>query len=149
MTTLYFIPAKAGKAFRAPIPANGGSQDTTMMDVAVVDTAGLVGYVEACLGIHCSEEAFNVRLCRYYKLLRRWLDAHEGNVLCNSFRLAHLSTARQLLVWRDELKMAQWDFRWIFNSGTSGNGIRSGCLPDANPSPPPYMRAAEKSSVCR
>lgn len=110
MTTLYFIPDKAGKAFIAPLPANGGSQDTTLMDVAVVDTAGLVGYVEACLGIHCSEEAFNVRLCRYYKLLRRWLDAHDGNVLCNSFRLAHLSTARQLLVWRDELKMAQWDF---------------------------------------
>lgn len=107
MTTLYFIPDKAGKAFIAPVEA-----DTTWMDTSIVDTSGLVRYAEEMLAIHCKDEAFNVRLCRYYRLLRRWLGVHPDCVLSRSFELAHLSTARQMLIWRDELKMAQWDFRY-------------------------------------
>lgn len=107
MTTLYFIPDKKEKAFIAPTDA-----DATLMDVAIVDTAGLVCYVEEMLGEHCVEDAFNLRLCRYYKNVRRWLDEHTDNVMRNSFELAHLSTARQMLLWRDELKMAQWNFRY-------------------------------------
>lgn len=107
MTTLYLIPDKDGKAFIAPADV-----DATLMDVAIVDTTGLVCFVEEMLGLHREDEAFNVRLCRYYKIVRRWLDVHKDNVLHNSFELAHLSTARQMLLWRDELKMAQWNFRY-------------------------------------
>lgn len=99
------MPDKTGKAFIAP-----SAKDVSMMDVAIVDTSGLVCYVEEMLGIHCQEDAFNVRICHYYKLVRRWLDGHKENVLYKSFELAHLSTARQMLLWRDELRMAQWDF---------------------------------------
>lgn len=107
MITLYLIPDKDGKAFIAPT-----NVDVSLMDVAIVDTTGLVCYAEEMLGLHCKDEAFNVRLCRYYKIVRRWLNEHRDNVLHNSFELAHLSTARQMLLWRDELKMAQWDFRY-------------------------------------
>lgn len=106
MTTLYFVPDKDGRAFIAPVGV-----DASLMDVAVVDTVGMVRYVEEMLGIHCSDDTFNVRLCRYYKLVRRWLDTHPQNVMRGSFELAHLSTARQMLLWRDELKMAQWNFQ--------------------------------------
>lgn len=105
MTTLYLIPDKAGKPFIGP-PAT----DSSWMDVEVVDTAALVCFIESLLGIHCKDDAFNVRLCRYYKLLRQWLQENPDNILHKSFSLAHLSTARQLLIWRDELKMAQWNF---------------------------------------
>lgn len=105
MTTLYLIPDKAGKAFIAPT-----HEDVTLMDTSIVDVEGLVRYAEDMLAIHCEEEAFNIRLCRYYKLLRRFLCDHADCTLRNSFELAHLSTARQMLIWRDELKMAQWDF---------------------------------------
>lgn len=105
MTTLYLIPDKAGKAFIAHPDV-----DVTLMDTAIVDLAALVRYAEDTLAIHCEEEAFNIRLCRYYKLLRRFLCDHPDSALRNSFELAHLSTARQMLIWRDELKMAQWDF---------------------------------------
>ena len=107
MTTLYLIPDKAGKAFIAPT-----AKDATWMDVGVVDISGLVSFIKSLLGIHCEDEAFNVRLCRYYRILRRWLEAHPSNVLYRSFSLAHLSTARQMLMWRDELRMAQWDFHF-------------------------------------
>ena len=105
MTTLYFIPDKSGKAYIA-----SPDTDVTLMDTAIVDVAGLVRFAEEMLAIHREEEAFNIRLCRYYKLLRRFLGDHADSVLRNSFELAHLSTARQMLIWRDELKMAQWDF---------------------------------------
>lgn len=107
MTTLYFIPDKDGKAFIAPTDV-----DVSLMDVAIVDTTGLICYAEEILGLHCKDEAFNVRLCRYYKIVRRWLDGHKESVLHSSFELAHLSTARQMLLWRDELKMAQWNFHY-------------------------------------
>ena len=107
MTTLYFIPDKDGKAFIAPADEN-----VCLMDAAIVDSAGLVCHAEETLGLHCKDNAFNVRLCHYYKLVRRWLEGHKDNVLRKSFELAHLSTARQMLLWRDELKMAQWDFRY-------------------------------------
>lgn len=106
MTTIFLVPDREGRAFLAPAEV-----DASFMDVAVVDTLGLVRYAEEMLGVHRRDEAFNVRLCRYYKLVRKWLDAHPDNVLNDSFRLAHLSTARQMLLWRDELRMAQWDFR--------------------------------------
>lgn len=105
MTTLYLVPDRDGRAFIAP-----AGVDASFMDVAVVDTLGLVRYAEDLLGVHRRDDAFNVRLCRYYKLVRKWLDAHPDNVLNDSFRLAHLSTARQMLLWRDALRMAQWDF---------------------------------------
>ena len=66
MTTLYFIPDKDGKAFIAPT-----DKDASIMDVSIVDTKGLVCYVEEMLGLHCKDEAFNVRLCRYYKIVRK------------------------------------------------------------------------------
>ncbi len=107
MTTLYYIPDKDGKAFIAPT-----DQDASIMDVSIVDTKGLVSYFEEMLGLHCKDEAFNVRLCRYYKIVRKWIEEHQDNVLYDSFKLAHLSTVRQMLLWRDELKMAQWNFHY-------------------------------------
>lgn len=83
MITLYLIPDKDGKAFIAPT-----NVDVSLMDVAIVDTTGLVCYAEEMLGLHCKDEAFNVRLCRYYKIVRRWLNEHRDNVLHNSFELA-------------------------------------------------------------
>lgn len=116
---LYFIPYKGPKVFLSP-----SFVDTCFMDTAIVDMAGLVRYVEGVTGVHCDDVVFNVRLCQYYRLLREWLEAHPDNVLKSSFDLARLSTARQLLVWRDDLKMAQWDFE--FDDVTSRLGVLAG-----------------------
>lgn len=107
MTKLHFIPEKGSTVYIAPTSA-----DSCVMDFAAVDLPGLISYVEKRLGRSVTTPAFNKRLCRYYIAAQRWFDAHAGNVMCGSFKLAPLSTVRQLLLWRDELKMALWNFEW-------------------------------------
>ncbi|MBD5357817.1 MAG: PD-(D/E)XK nuclease family protein [Bacteroides sp.] len=102
---LYLLPNKTGNVFIAP-----SSADCYMVDVGVADTSEFVALLEKSLGIQDESVVFNVRLCSYYKLLKKWFAKNESNVLCKSFEIAPLSTARQMLQWRDELKMAQWDF---------------------------------------
>lgn len=119
MTTIYFIPDKAGKAFVAPSGIDG-----CLMDTAVFDTSGLIRFVEDECGIHNEDASFNERICHYYKAVRRWIEEHPSNVLCASFNIARLSTTRQMLLWRDELKMAQWDF--VYNEIDSRLGALAG-----------------------
>lgn len=102
---LYLVPDKTGRVFVASTKV-----DCFLMDVAVADTGEFVGLLEKSLGLQGGSTVFNVRLCNYYKILKKWFASHSDNVLCKSFDLAPLSTARQMLQWRDALKMAQWDF---------------------------------------
>lgn len=105
MRTLYLIPDKTGEVYIAPT-----SCDCCFMDTAVTDTAGLTRELYQWLGMVYETIGFNDRLCTYYKLLRNWLESHPGNIMSASFKKAPLSTARRMLLWRDALKMAQWDF---------------------------------------
>lgn len=102
---LYLVPNKTGNVFIAP-----SSADCYMIDVAVADTSEFVGLLEKSVGLQCDSPVFNVRLCSYFRILKKWFATHEDNVLYRSFEIAPLSTARQMLKWRDELKMARWDF---------------------------------------
>lgn len=107
MIKLFFLPDKGNTVFAAPIKAN-----TCIMDTAIVDLSGLVSFIEKRMGIYNETPSFNERLCHYYIAANSWFKAHPENVVSKSFDLSHLSTARQLLGWRDELKLAGWDFEY-------------------------------------
>lgn len=81
-----------------------------LMDTLVVNTVGLVQELELRLGIHHTDTAEHVRLTAYYNCMARWIKENPGNVLARSFNVAGLSTAKEVLSWRDQLRMAGWDF---------------------------------------
>lgn len=82
------------------------------MDAAVVDATGLVAYLENRLGRYVTMPSFNDRLREYYLAADSWFAkrTNKSNIIYESFEEAKLSTARQLLQWRDQLKLAGWDF---------------------------------------
>lgn len=125
MIKLFFLPDKGSTVYVAPI-----NTDACIMDVAVVDLSGLVSYVEKQLGFYVETPSFNERLCHYYIAANSWFKAHPDNVVRQSFDLSHLSTARQLLLWRDELKLAGWNFEYNDRNTRLGAlaGIEAECV---------------------
>lgn len=103
---IIYSPEYSGKVFVKP--AEGGK---VMMDSIVVNTIGLVNLLELRLGLHYEEKPANERLALYYDAMSRYMKQTEHNILTDSFNNAELSTAKAVLAWRDELKMAGWNFQ--------------------------------------
>ena len=81
-----------------------------MMDTVVVNTIGLVALLELRLGLHYEAQPEHVRIANYYKAMCEYMTKNPQNVMAKSFKTAGLSTAKAMLAWRDELRLADWDF---------------------------------------
>lgn len=101
---IYFSPEYSGNVFIRP------KEGTVMMDTVVTNTPGLVGMLELRMGLHYAEETVQNRMALYYKAMNQFIKDHPESVLAPSFKTAGLSTAKAVLKWRDELRMAGWDF---------------------------------------
>lgn len=115
MRRIYFVPEKRGQVYVASPQKNG-----CYMDTVILDTHGLVREIQLTLGIIREVPSFNERLIEYFKVVREWLAQNEENVMRKSFELSPLTTTRRLLLWRDELKMAQWNFHCEDSSSRLG-----------------------------
>lgn len=102
--TVYFSPEYSGQTYIRP------SDGDVMMDAVVVNTIGLVNLLELRLGLHYEDMPEHERTARYYEAMSSYIQSHPDDILAESFRTSGLSTARAVLSWRDELRMAQWDF---------------------------------------
>lgn len=102
---IFYFPEKGGPVYLAP-----QDKPAVFMDCTAVGTEGLIKLLEGKYGLFQRENSFNQRMCQWYSLMRPWLASHPDNILYKSFLLNELSMARQMLTWRDELKMAGWDF---------------------------------------
>ena len=102
--TIYFSPEYSGQLYIRP------SDGDVMMDAVVVNTIGLVNLLELRLGLHYEDMPEHERTARYYEAMSSYIRSHPDDILAESFRTSGLSTAKAVLSWRDELRMAQWDF---------------------------------------
>lgn len=102
--TIYFSPEYSGQIFIRP------SEGDVMMDAVVVNTIGLVNLLELRLGLHYEDMPEQQRTARYYEAMSIYIQSNPDDILAESFRTSGLSTAKAVLSWRDELRMAQWDF---------------------------------------
>lgn len=104
---IYFFPNKRGPVYIAP-----ANKDRVLMDTIIVDTEGLVSLLEERCGLFTKEESFNRRMCEWYAVMKPWLDNHPENILYASYKLNPLAMAKEMLNWRDELKMVNWNFEY-------------------------------------
>lgn len=102
---IYFFPNKRGLVYIAP-----ANRNSILMDTIIVDTEGLVSLLEERCGLFTKEESFNRRMCEWYAIMKPWLENHSDNILYNSYKLNPLAMAKEMLKWRDELKMVDWNF---------------------------------------
>ncbi|MCD8296227.1 MAG: PD-(D/E)XK nuclease family protein [Prevotella sp.] len=102
--TIYFSPEYSGQVYIKPNVGN------VMMDTVVVNTIGLINMLELRLGLHYNEITSQRRMVLYYEAMNQYIKANPGNIMAASFKASGLSTAKALLAWRDELRMAQWNF---------------------------------------
>lgn len=79
-----------------------------LMDTIVLDTQGLVGQLEARLGLHVEPIPAHRRTAIYYHAMQQYMQANPENILSRSFRLSGLGTAREVLRWRDALRLDRW-----------------------------------------
>ena len=101
---IYFCPEYAGNVF-----LNHPSQ-TVMMDTVVMNTVGLVNWLELRMGLHVEDIPQAQRVALYYDAMTEYMRKNPSNALSSSFNLAGLATAKMVLSWRDELRAAGWDF---------------------------------------
>ena len=69
---------------------------------------GLLHFCELHLGIPVAESSSIQRVFRYHQALQK---NKENSFYKKSFEANDLDSAATLLHWRDELKMAGWDFK--------------------------------------
>lgn len=101
---LIFSPEYSGQVY------TGLSKDTPcLMDIEVVNTIGLVSHLELPLGLFYGEMPDHRRNAIYYNALKKYMKSHPDNQLSKSFKLSGLSTATQVLKWRDALMTDNWD----------------------------------------
>lgn len=86
------------------------TQKGVMMDTVVINTTGLINLLELRLGLHYEDISSQKRMAYYYHAVSKYMTAHPKNIMADSFRTAGLSTAKAMLVWRDELRAANWNF---------------------------------------
>jgi len=101
---IYYSPEYAGHVYITP--KEGGVQ----MDTVVVNTIGLVTMLELRLGLHYEDVASGERLAHYFDAMSQYMKENPRNLMAASFCNAGLSTAQSVLAWRDQLRMAGWDF---------------------------------------
>ena len=100
--TIFYSPEYSGAVYL---------KDKIMMDTVVVNTIGLVNLLELRLGIHYKDFNEQERLARYYNAVCKYMEDNPGNIMSKSFSVADLSTAEQMLQWRDELRASKWNFK--------------------------------------
>lgn len=82
---------------------------TVKMDCEVVDTQGLLAALELRLGLYTPNESSLDRLVAYYKSLRTYMQQGcNYPSLAQSYAVAPLAVARELLTWRDALALCGW-----------------------------------------
>lgn len=102
---IFFSPEYSGSVYVKPSDGKD-----VMMDTVVVNTIGLINMLELRLGLHYEDVPEQERVAHYYDSLCKYMSAHPNNVMSASFKTAGLSTAKTMLVWREELRSADWDF---------------------------------------
>lgn len=102
---IYFFPEKQGEVYLCPV-----NKPLVKMDCTVVGLDGFIKLVEERCGLFHKDLSFNHRMCRWFEIMKPWLESHPENILYRSYKLNQLSMADQMLHWRDELKMTGWDF---------------------------------------
>lgn len=83
-----------------------GDEEATMGNV-VVGPSGLIGILETRLGLSKARPHEAVRIGHYLKILREIDDGQR--FYSKSFEADAWSTAKTILKWRDELKVAGWN----------------------------------------
>ena len=101
---IYYCPEYAGTVFLT------NPSDSVLMDTVVMNTVGLVNWLELRMGLHVEEIPQAQRVALYYDAMAKYMRKNSTNVLIDSFNLAGLSTAKMVLSWRDELRAAGWNF---------------------------------------
>lgn len=102
---IIYSPEYSGTVFLKP-----DEDSNVLMDVTVVNTIGLVSLLELRLGLHYEDLQPHEREALYFDAVSQYMKATPKNVLAASFKISGLSTSEAILAWRDELRMAGWDF---------------------------------------
>jgi hypothetical protein len=71
----------------------------------------LLNILERELGLTGIFKPKKEREIEYLAALRRYHDVNRESFISGSFRADDIGTARELLRWRDELKLMNWDFK--------------------------------------
>lgn len=98
---IYFSPEYDGHLFVKP---HDGRK--VLMDTMVLNTMGMVQLLALRLGLHFESIPQHERTALYYEAMNKYMQKHPNNVLAKSFQLSGLSTAKAVLAWRDELRLA-------------------------------------------
>ena len=101
---IYYCSCFQGTTAWLGLPAG-----TVKMDCEVVDTQGLLAALELRLGLYTPNESSLDRLVAYYKSLRTYMQQGcNYPSLAQSYAVAPLAVARELLTWRDALALCGW-----------------------------------------
>lgn len=98
---IYFSPEYDGHLFVKP---HNGKE--VLMDTVVLNTMGMVQLLALRLGLHFESIPQHERIALYYEAMNKYMQELPNNVLAKSFQLSGLSTAKAVLAWRDELRLA-------------------------------------------
>ena len=89
-------------------PANIFMQNGIAVGAVHLGPAGLLNFLQLHLGVPAPESNTLKRIFQY----RNNLEKHQqGSFFKNSFEVNALDVSTALLLWRDELKLAGWDFK--------------------------------------
>ena len=72
---------------------------------------GLLEFLELHLGLPYSDVSDLLRIRLYENAVQKTIEVHPDLYCAKSFATDPWNTARQLLLWRDELVMTLWDFK--------------------------------------
>ncbi len=103
--TIYFSPEYSGQVYIKPVDGD------VLMETVVVNTIGFINILEFRLGLHYDEIPARKRTVLYYRAMSEYIKTHPESIMAASFKTSGLRTAKAVLAWRDELRMAKWDFK--------------------------------------
>ena len=92
----------------ASYPLNVFMENGIAVGAIHLGPSGLLHFLELHLGIPVVDNSAIQRVFRYHQALQK---NKEGSFYKKSFEANDLDSAATLLQWRDELKMAGWDFK--------------------------------------
>lgn len=84
------------------------SQNKVLYDTVVCNTKSLVDLLELHAGIHISVAADIDRVLDYYNAMKTFLKQNPDNCFAKSFERDGINTAKECLLWRDEMILAGW-----------------------------------------
>lgn len=101
---IYFSPEFVGNEY-----VGFNKEDDIRLDVQYLGIEGLVDFLQMHIGMHRTAENHVVRLSKYYKAMKMFINDYPDNILASSFARSGISTARQCLAWRDTLALGGWN----------------------------------------